>query len=179
MTPGKTQGFINKDEHKILHITRIRSCFVGMLALEDIVQKYGAGVSGAIYGAGWWVWLDAIATATHKISGIQWIPGVIATLALLMINSVRRESLRAYDPFDDGSDCRMRFWLFISYIVSFASVVGAVWILVAQYANNPQITDAQGMWPGVAGVIQSALILGSGLLFWLSRSPLYSPYGFY
>mmetsp|Transcript_13159 Transcript_13159/g.25116 ORF Transcript_13159/g.25116 Transcript_13159/m.25116 type:complete len:151 (-) Transcript_13159:193-645(-) len=150
-----------------------------MSFLEESLQKWGAGLSGGIFGAGWWVWLDAIATSSTKVPGDRWVPGIIATVALLMINSVRRENLRAYDPFDDGSDCRMRFWLFISYVVSFSSLVAAVWVLIQHYASNPGVTTSQDMWPGVAGVIQSTLILGSGLLFWLSRAPRYSPYGFY
>lgn len=39
-----------------------------------------------------------------------------------------------YDPFDDeGGFCRSRFWLFISYVVSFAALVAAVWVLAQDY----------------------------------------------
>ena len=31
--------------------------------------------------------------------------------------------------------CRSRFWLFLSYVVSFASVVGAVWVLMQHYGE--------------------------------------------
>jgi len=59
--------------------------------------------------------------------------------------------------------------------------------------REPTLTDACGwnvaadsgavhteveMWPGVAGVLQSSLVLGAGLLLWLSRAPQYSVYGF-
>ena len=57
--------------------------------------------------------------------------------------------------------CRSRFWLFISYIVSFASVVGAVWVLLGHYALNP---DVSTVWPGIAGLFQVSLQL-------LSRFP--------
>lgn len=33
------------------------------------------------------------------------------------------------------STCRSRFWLFLSYVVSFASVVGAVWVLMQHYGE--------------------------------------------
>lgn len=46
-----------------------------------------------------------------------------------------REELNEYDPFDDGSFCRSRFWLFVSYMVSFASIVGAVWVLLQHYGG--------------------------------------------
>jgi hypothetical protein len=31
---------------------------------------------------------------------------------------------------------RSRFWLFLSYMVSFASVVGAVWVLMQHYGEQ-------------------------------------------
>ena len=67
-----------------------------------------------------------------------------------------RDELEEYDPFDEGVFCRSRFWLFISYIVSFASVVGAVWVLLGHYALNP---DVSTVWPGIAGLFQVALQL--------------------
>lgn len=36
----------------------------------------------------------------------QYIPGIIATVALLMINCIRREELADYDAFDDAGYCR-------------------------------------------------------------------------
>lgn len=66
---------------------------------------------------------------------------------------MRRDELEEYDPFDEGVFCRSRFWLFISYVVSFASVVGAVWVLLGHYALNPDVTT---VWPGIAGLFQVA-----------------------
>ncbi|KAF8065905.1 SF3B4 [Scenedesmus sp. PABB004] len=87
-----------------------------------------------------------------------------------MINCIRRDDLQDYDPFDDGGFCRSRFWLFLSYVVSFGSVVGAVWVLMQHYAMNPG--SGGEVWPGVAGVFQVALILASGILFFVSRTPV-------
>mmetsp|Transcript_54449 Transcript_54449/g.173018 ORF Transcript_54449/g.173018 Transcript_54449/m.173018 type:complete len:152 (+) Transcript_54449:276-731(+) len=137
---------------------------------QDKLEDYGPGASGALFGAGWWFWVDAIVCSHHKVPAGDYVPGFIATLALIMINCVRRDELQEYDPFDDGSDCRSRSWLFVSYVVSFSSVVAAVWVLVQNYATNPEIKGDE-IWPGVAGVIQCTLILASGLIFWLSRSP--------
>ncbi len=62
-----------------------------------------------------------------------------------------RDELQEYDPFDEGVFCRSRIWLFISYMVSFAAVAGAVWVLLGHYALNPDVTN---VWPGVAGLFQ-------------------------
>lgn len=44
-------------------------------------------------------------------------------------------------------------------------------------AMNPAM--AGQVWPGVAGVFQVAFILGSGLMFFVSRSPAEGSYGGY
>lgn len=61
-----------------------------------------------------------------------------------------REELETYDAFDEGVFCRSRSWLFISYVVSFASVIAAVWVLLQGYA----LGDVPSVWPGAAGVLQ-------------------------
>lgn len=140
--------------------------------LEDATQRYGTILSGALFGAAWWLWLDAVVHSAFlgvTVPAIAYIPGCIATVALLMINFIHREELNDYDPFSDGEDCGVRTWLFFSYVVSFGSLVGAVWIMVEDFSTNPDLTSDE-KWPGVAGIIQTFLILGSGLLFWVSRS---------
>ncbi|CAK0778991.1 hypothetical protein CVIRNUC_004677 [Coccomyxa viridis] len=145
---------------------------------EEKAKAYGPGVSGALFGGGWWFWVDACAASGTQVPFVQYLPGIVATIALVMINAIRRDELEEYDPFDEGVFCRSRFWLFISYIVSFASVVGAVWVLLGHYALNP---DVSTVWPGIAGLFQVTLILGAALLFWVARTPSsessYSGYG--
>lgn len=66
--------------------------------------------------------------------------------------STCREELENFDAFDEGVFCRSRFWLFISYVVSFASVIAAVWVLLQGYA----LSEAPSVWPGVAGLFQAS-----------------------
>jgi len=88
-----------------------------------------------------------------------------------MINMIRRDELEQdYDSFDDAGHCRPRFWLFVSYVVSFAAVIGSVWVMIAHYGNKPDLS-ANDKWPGAAGIFQVVCILGSGLLLFVSRSP--------
>ncbi|GAQ84641.1 hypothetical protein KFL_001980240 [Klebsormidium nitens] len=137
-----------------------------MALLDEIWHKYGPGLAGAIFGAGWWFWVDAVAISKTKVEFVHYLPGIFATIAALMFNCVRREDLQEYDPYDDGAGCRSRVWLFLSYVLSFVSLAGSVGLLINDYAN-PAITST---WPGVAGVCQCTFILGSGLLYWMSRS---------
>lgn len=147
---------------------------------HERIKSYGPGISGALFGAGWWFWVDAVACTNDKVPFVQYIPGIIATLALVMINCVRRDELSDFDPFDEGVYCRSRFWLFISYVVSFGSIIGAVWVFLAGYATKPGVDT---VWPGVAAIFQVCFILGSALALFVSRSPggegsaaLYEPF---
>jgi len=136
---------------------------------EEKAKAYGPGFSGALFGAGWWFYVDAVTNSTTTIPFIQFLPGIIATLALIMINCIRRDELHeGYDAYDDGVFCRARSWLFVSYCVSFGAIVGAVWVLLSDYALKE---DVQTVWPGVAGLFQVSLVLGSALLFFVSRTP--------
>ncbi|EFJ44911.1 hypothetical protein VOLCADRAFT_118500, partial [Volvox carteri f. nagariensis] len=114
---------------------------------EERGRTWGPIASGALFGAGWWFWVDAVCISHHKVPFDQYLPGIIATLALIMINCIRRDDMIEYDPFDDATYCRSRLWLFLSYIVSFASIVAAVWVMLAHYAHNPNFSSAD-KWPG-------------------------------
>ncbi|KAK9830631.1 hypothetical protein WJX81_007042 [Elliptochloris bilobata] len=135
---------------------------------EDKAKTYGPGLAGALFGGAWWFWIDACSASGTKVPFVQYLPGFVATLALIMINAIRREELESHDPFDEGVFCRSRFWLFLSYVVSFASIVGSVAVLLSQYALKPGVENP---WPGVAGLCQVTLILASALLFFVSRTP--------
>lgn len=62
--------------------------------------------TGALFGAAWWFWADAVALSPSKIPAAHYLPGIIATLALIMINFIRKDELTDIDPFDDASYCR-------------------------------------------------------------------------
>ena len=44
-------------------------------------------------------------------------------------------------------------WLFVSYIISFSSIIAAVWVMVAHYSSNLDLSPAE-RWPGAAGIFQ-------------------------
>ena len=56
----------------------------------------------------------------------------------------------------------------MSYIISIAAIGGSVAVLLKDYALDSTV---QTTWPGVAGICQVTLILGSALLFFVSRIP--------
>ena len=35
----------------------------------------GPGIAGAVFGAGWWFWVDAVVCSAVKISFLHYLPG--------------------------------------------------------------------------------------------------------
>eukprot|EP00192_Tetraselmis_astigmatica_P015197 CAMPEP_0117673810 /NCGR_PEP_ID=MMETSP0804-20121206/14682_1 /TAXON_ID=1074897 /ORGANISM="Tetraselmis astigmatica, Strain CCMP880" /LENGTH=162 /DNA_ID=CAMNT_0005482595 /DNA_START=348 /DNA_END=836 /DNA_ORIENTATION=- len=138
--------------------------------ITDVCHQFSAGVAGALFGAGWWVQADALIVqhlteAGPGASFLFQIPGVLATLSMVMINLTRREDLQNPDMLSEGVECRLKLWLFLSYCMAFGSLFGAVWVLFT-------CKDAgEHLWLGTAGVIQTVLIVASGLVMWLLRAP--------
>lgn len=127
----------------------------------------GPGVAGAVFGAGWWFWVDAVVCSAAAVPFLHYLPGFFASFAALMFNCVNREDIGDgyYSPYDD-SEWRVKLWLFISYVVSFVSLAGAVGFLV-----QDALTDTgPSAWTGSAGILQCVFVLVSGLIYWTCHS---------
>jgi hypothetical protein len=125
------------------------------------VRPHGAILAGALFGVGWWCFADAVvAIHPHSMPVAQALPGVAATLALVLINAVRWDELRELDPWDEGVYCRSRVWLLAAYAVCLGSVGGAAAVMV--HTGGGEV--------GLRCVLQVAAILGAALLLFTSRS---------
>lgn len=74
---------------------------------EEACRKWGGLVAGALFGAAWWSWADAL-VSQHGVEGEEsapfkyaW-PGIIATLSLILINMISKDDLQ--DIVDTGDD---------------------------------------------------------------------------
>nr|GMD80826.1 transmembrane protein 50 homolog [Ipomoea batatas] len=114
---------------------------------------FGPGVAGAVFGAGWWFWVDAVVCSAVKISFLHYLPGIFASLAALMFNCVRKEDID-YSPYDEG-EWRLKLWLFIAYVVSFVSLAASVGLLI----QDALMQTGPSAWTGVAGVLQCVFVL--------------------
>lgn len=128
---------------------------------QHIRSRYGTGIAGALFGIGWWAWIDACVTSPTKVTFLQTLPGLAATFALVLVNAVRWDEVQGYDPWnDDGVYCRSRVWLLIAYLVCGGAIAGAAGVMIA----------SGGAAVGMAAVMQVACIIGAALLFFVSRS---------
>lgn len=138
--------------------------------VEEKVRAHGPGLAGALFGAGWCFWVDAVlVNAQHgsKLPFLAYLPGIIASLAMILMCMVRRSDLNAFDSFDAADFNRQRLWLFIAYVVSFGSIIGACVLLIGRMSEED--SESYERWVGWAAVFQVTSILGAGLVLFMSR----------
>lgn len=127
----------------------------------DALKPYATFTAGAIFGLGWWVWADAllysVAVGHHAFRVPTLIPGLVATAAAAMMNTVSRDDVDATYA-DDGTVMRSKLVLLLSYMTSLGAIGGAISLLVmAQQAGGD-------LWVGASGILQCCLLLASGML---------------
>lgn len=59
-----------------------------------------------------------------------------------------RSDLSSFDAFDSASYCRQRFWLFVAYVVSFGSIIGAVTLLLGHMHDGSIPAEPYEKWIG-------------------------------
>lgn len=143
--------------------------------LVEAVQPYGMLTAGALFGAGWWAWGDVIVRASlvqHNTVGfVYYIPGLVATFAVLLMSLIRRDTDSDYVGYgDEGDQCRNKCGLFLAYCCAFGSIAGAVVVLLMLKQQGGDLMI------GVGSVCQTAILCLSGLITWLCKSSEASDY---
>ncbi|XP_073052743.1 uncharacterized protein [Primulina eburnea] len=67
----------------------------------EVLAIFGPGISGAVFGVGWWFWVDAVVCSVVKVPFVHYLPGIFASFAALMFNCVKKEDID-YSPYDEG-----------------------------------------------------------------------------
>ena len=65
-----------------------------------------------------------------------------------------RSDLSSFDAFDSASYCRQRFWLFVAYVVSFGSIIGAVTLLLGHMHDGSIPAEPYEKWIGWVRIFQ-------------------------
>ena len=123
-----------------------------------------------LFALGWLLFIDA-ALVGYSWPGVPsppwywWFPGFVASLAFFLLNLVTLRDLSPYSLFMDPEvQVRLRLWLFGALIFSLLPVCASLGAMVAML-----VSDAHSAWPAVAGVLQTATVFVSSLLFLWSR----------
>ena len=92
-------------------------------------------------------------------------PGIIATVALLLINMLPKDDLQDIaDSGDDETNMRARLWLLCSFLLAFGAIAGSISVLVSCTEAGTFVEI------GVGSVLQCGFILASALILWLFRT---------
>lgn len=126
-------------------------------------------VAGVLFSFGWWIIIDAATQYPNQsdLNHACHTCGVIATLALVMINSVSNSSIRG-ESYSEGcfGQTAARVWLFVGFLLDFAALIAASWILFGIYV----VPGKSDVWPGLAVFLQNAFIFSGSILFKFGRT---------
>jgi|UniRef100_A0A7S4FR13 hypothetical protein len=124
-------------------------------------------LAGALFAVGWWFFVDGWVSFGKEHEGkykfVMWLPGLLGTFAFLMVNMTKPSELNQTSMFDETNANNVKIWFFFSILVSFASIIAAIWITVASEDLKEQ------QYSGVTLILQSISLLISSLVFWFGR----------
>lgn len=146
---------------------RVGSIFDSWEAVEK--RNFAASVvSGLLFFSGWWIMIAAASVYpnTEDLNHAFHTCGVIATIAMFMVNTISNSQLRG-DTYTGGHMGKMgsRIWLFLGLMLTFGSLIGACVILFQGYV----VPGKEYVFPGVAVFFQNFFIFLANLIFKFGR----------
>ncbi|KAJ3311315.1 hypothetical protein HDV04_004123 [Boothiomyces sp. JEL0838] len=101
-------------------------------------------LAGSLFALGWWLFIDGAVFNAYKydpaknmtvLSFEDWLPGILSSLALIIVNVIDREMLMADDSAFEGNNVAMkaRGCAFSGITIALGAVGGALAILSLKY----------------------------------------------
>lgn len=133
---------------------------------------------------GWWIIIDAASVYPGTVVAGYHMCGVVGTISLIMINSVSNAQMRG-DAYEGGclQSRGAKVWLFVGFVMGFASVIASCGILFADFVGKSKFGDEiitfyeyfffvedAHYWPGVGLFLQNVFIFIASLIFKFGRS---------
>lgn len=122
---------------------------------RDDLQDYDPFDDGGFCRCVWWVCGGWVSVCTRQVLCCKLVEGGGASCPQANTDSnpfpfllCLPLPLLLLPPSTTTATTRSRFWLFLSYVVSFASVVGAVWVLMQHYGEQQREGDNSGGFGG-------------------------------
>ncbi|KAI6183008.1 hypothetical protein M3Y97_00441500 [Aphelenchoides bicaudatus] len=115
-----------------------------------------------IFALGIWLYIDTAAVYKADWNNVYILVTIASCVAMFMVNSVSNSQIHggSYDYEGILGTRGARFWLMLAFILSFASLVAATWLMFSEYVlregNDPK-------WPGVALFLNNFLIFAASL----------------
>ncbi|KAI8983437.1 vacuolar protein sorting protein 68 [Pilobolus umbonatus] len=151
--------------------SRVFCCFPSKIK----ARKTGVYTAGILFALGWWIFLDGLITLSvlpdrQVAPGIEdWAPGICATLGMILVNLIDKEALSdGGSYYDDGYMWKVRGLLFLGFTFMAGGISSSIAIMIIKYLMNDWL-DFTNKYLGIADTIQSALIMLSTTILWLSQ----------
>jgi len=125
--------------------------------------------AGAIFAVGWWLWIDGNVYSVHIEDAVivtfpHYLPGIINTIALVLMNIVSWTDLNSNGLFSEGVSTKAKILIFVAFVLGFGCVSASIWIAVVHWFQNTE-TVPKTTYPGVALIVQNVLIFGSAIMY--------------
>ncbi|KAG0141295.1 hypothetical protein CROQUDRAFT_664017 [Cronartium quercuum f. sp. fusiforme G11] len=167
-----------------------RICLISLpkLDLGSTGRKTGVYLSGALFAAGWWIFIDAcMLSATMKPSPItpfdpvpvhvrfpDWIPGLCSTFGMTIVNLIDKKRLMSDGgdfsfSAEDGVVWKARLLLFMGFALLAGGLAGSITVLVLKYVIPDWGPQNFTYW-GVANVLQNLAIMSCTVILWMTQN---------
>ena len=136
------------------------------MGLAEAVPSIGSCVAGLLFGAAWLLWIDGVAFAAAEygeaVNGAYWVPGILQTIGLLMVNLINWSLLTDDSMMDDGGVAvKVKAWVFVSFVFCFSGLIGSVWILVQEMQHPSWEAGGGAVDSAVRCLLQNLFLFGS------------------
>ncbi|KAL2912880.1 Vacuolar protein sorting-associated protein 68 [Polyrhizophydium stewartii] len=132
--------------------------------------------AGALFTLGWWVFIDGVSfNATKVTNGVavgfeDWLPGIISTISLIVVNLIDQETLNADDFAYSGHNvaCKARACAFLGVTMALGALGGSLAVLSLKFIIPGIHGDAYYIGQTIA--LQNFLIFISSMVLWFGRN---------
>ncbi len=183
LTEGRRSRTISPFYCPCIPVLFSTSRFISSLPNKAEIVGY---LSGILFSIGWWTFIDGIVYTSTKETPVpirfeDFIPGILSTIALIMVNLIDRDALNA-DDFTFSGDhiaSKARAFAFVGVTVALGSIGGACALLVFKYIIPGYTADDQ-VYFGETILVQNILIFLSSMILWFGRNTQeYESFGLY
>ncbi|EMR10443.1 hypothetical protein PNEG_01157 [Pneumocystis murina B123] len=136
------------------------------------MRDTGTYLSGMTFSLGWWFFIDSVLysnivnTEKIHISLVDWIPCILSTVGMLMINSIDKDRLisNSFTYTRYNVVWKARLLLFLGFSLLASGVAGSFTVLIIKYLlhNYPY----QIFCLGIENAIANSLIALSTIILW-------------
>jgi len=138
---------------------------------EEQRNNISAVGSGFLFSLGVWLYIDTAAyyTPSGGWNNAYIIVTIASIVAMFMVNSISNSQIHggSYDYEGILGTRGARLWLMLAFILSFSSLVAALWLMFADYVFE---TGDGPKWPGVALFLNNFLIFCASLVYKFGRA---------